>query len=155
MTYELRTNSQGMLRLVPYYNSPFEEWVLVHIKDLVSSPPPPGTLLVALGRSRFLGNEGEPLKSIWCEEPITDAGTNSRFGIVGVTRNQYGTPVGGCDVLCFLTATDVLVSQVTSDVNTGHFNVPTPFFPDTHYLVAQKVGTPPINGTTINTIVAT
>ena len=79
-------------------------------------------------------------------------GAASRVGFVGVTRDQYGTPVGSCVVQLFLTATDAFIMEVTSDAS-GNFLLQSWYSPDTHYIVAYKAGSPDIFGTTVNTLV--
>jgi hypothetical protein len=78
-------------------------------------------------------------------------GATSALGIIGITRDQYGTPVGACVVQLFLTSTDALVIEGTSDAN-GNFLLTTPFT-GTHYIVAYKAASPDIFGTTVNTLV--
>lgn len=65
-----------------------------------------------------------------------NAGCNGRLGFVGVTRDQYGSPLGGCTVRCFVTATDELVSKVTSDAK-GNYIATSPYQAD-HYLVIHS-----------------
>lgn len=81
------------------------------------------------------------------------SGCNGRLAIVGVTRNAYGSAVGGCTVKIFRTNTDELLSTVISDPNTGEYTITTPYYPDGHYLVVYKSGTPDMFGTTVNTLV--
>lgn len=88
----------------------------------------------------------------WYEQVEMTSGVNSRLGISGVTRDQYGSPVGSCTVKLFRTADDSLISQIVSDANSGAFLLSTPFFPDTHYVVAHKTGVPGIAGATGNTL---
>lgn len=78
-------------------------------------------------------------------------GSTSALGIIGVTRDQYGTPVGSCVVQLFLTSTDALVIEGTSDVS-GNFLLTTPFTGQ-HFIVAYKATAPDIFGTTVNTLV--
>lgn len=79
-------------------------------------------------------------------------GAASRVGFVGVTRDQYGAPTGGCVVQLFLTATDAFIMEVTSDAS-GNFLLQSWYSPDAHYIVAYKAGSPDIFGTTVNTLV--
>jgi hypothetical protein len=85
--------------------------------------------------------------------PTPASGCIARLGITGITRDQFGSPVGACTVKLFRTSTDELVSQVISDAN-GVYLITTPYHPDAHYLVVYKVGSPDIFGTTVNTIIA-
>lgn len=79
------------------------------------------------------------------------AGAVSLFGVTGVTRDVYGSPLGGCTVKIFRTSDDVLVSSIVSDP-LGAFTVTTPYYPDTHYLVTYKTGSPDTFGSSVNTI---
>ena len=86
----------------------------------------------------------------WYQEPWVHSGCNGRLGFVGYTRDAYGSPVGGCTVRCFNTATNELVSSVESDAN-GFYIATTPYG-DAHYLVVHKSGTPEIAGASISTL---
>lgn len=78
-------------------------------------------------------------------------GVSSMLGIIGVTRDQFGTPVGSCTVQLFLTSNDQLMYEGTSDAN-GNFNALTTSTGQ-HYVVAYKATAPDIFGTTVNTLV--
>jgi len=76
------------------------------------------------------------------------------LGIIsGVTVDQFWQPLGGCRVLAFTTATNTLIGQTTSDPVTGAYSLPVPRGV-THFLVAYKVGSPDLSGTTVNTLIA-
>lgn len=77
-------------------------------------------------------------------------GTNGRLAFVGVTRDQYGSPLGGCTVRCFRTIGNELVSTVVSDAN-GNYVATTPYA-DGHYLVVHKAGPPDIAGASVTTL---
>ena len=79
-------------------------------------------------------------------------GAGSRVGFVGVTRDQYGAPLGSCVVQLFRTADDLFIMEVTSDSN-GNFLLQSWYTPDTHYIVAYKAGSTDVFGTTLNTLV--
>jgi len=106
-------------------------------------------------RSLLPGSEGElfPLtglrNNVWLA-----SGSSSRFGIVGVTRDAYGSVLPSVTCKLFLTSTDVLLDQVISDANSGGYLLSTPFYPNDHYVVFYKVGTPDVCGTTVNTLIA-
>jgi hypothetical protein len=89
----------------------------------------------------------------WYELPEITRGTNSRFGIAGVTRDQYGSVIVSCTVKLFKTSDDSLVSQIVSDANNGSYLLSTPYYPDTHYIVATKSGSPDVAGATVNTLI--
>jgi hypothetical protein len=80
------------------------------------------------------------------------AGAASRVGFVGVTRDQFGAPVGGCVVQLFRTSDDLFIMEITSDAS-GNFLLQSWYSPDAHYIVAYKAGSPDIFGTTVNTLV--
>jgi hypothetical protein len=80
------------------------------------------------------------------------AGAASRVGFVGITRDQYGAPVGSCVVQLFRTSNDLFIMEITSDAS-GNFLLQSWYSPDTHYIVAYKAGSPDIFGTTVNTLV--
>jgi hypothetical protein len=80
------------------------------------------------------------------------AGASSRYGFIGVTRDQYGTAVGSCAVKLYRTSDDALMDSTTSDPS-GNFLLSTAYYPDTHYIVAHKTGSPDIDGVTPNTLI--
>lgn len=92
--------------------------------------------------------------------PELYSGAISKMAFTGVTRDVYGSILGGCIVKLYKTANigfpgtkDTLLDETTSDVTTGVFVVYTPYHPDTHYLVSYKVGSPDVEGTTVNTLI--
>lgn len=108
------------------------------------------------GNRGFVGDLGADvgiLLPVWRKllRRIT-AGAASRVGFVGVTRDQFGAPVGGCVVQLFRTSDDLFIMQQTSDSD-GNFLLQSWYSPDTHYIVAYKAGSPDIFGTTVNTLV--
>jgi len=108
-------------------------------------------------RSGFMGGGGADvamLQSVawgWYDQA---AGAASRFGFVGVTRDSLGSPIGGCTVLLFRTSDNVLQDTTTSDAD-GRFLLNTAYYPDAHFLVVRKTGTPNVSGATDGTQVAT
>lgn len=76
-------------------------------------------------------------RNTWWGEPWLLGGSNGRLGFVGVTRDQYGSPLGGCTVRCFVTSTDELVARVTSDAN-GNFIATTPYGGIAHYMTIHS-----------------
>jgi hypothetical protein len=91
-------------------------------------------------------------ESLYYEWPEITSGANGRYGFAGVTRDLYGSPLGGCVVKLFLTADDSKVDQVISD-SLGNFLITTPFYPNTHYMVTYKAGIPDVTGATVNTLI--
>lgn len=79
-------------------------------------------------------------------------GTISRYGVVGVTRDVNNSPISGVTVKLYRTSTDEVVSTQVSDA-AGNFTVTTPYYPDAHYVVMYKTGTPDIFCTTVNTLI--
>ena len=78
-------------------------------------------------------------------------GTTSRYGVIGVTRDVNGSPLGGVTVKLYRTSTDEMVASIVSDP-VGNYTITTPYYPDPHYLVMYKSGFPDVFGTTVNTI---
>ena len=79
-------------------------------------------------------------------------GSNSRFGVQGVTRDVWNAPLGGVLVKLFRTSDDLKVDQIVSDPD-GNYLVSTPYYPDAHYIVEYKVGSPDVFGTSVNTLI--
>jgi hypothetical protein len=75
------------------------------------------------------------------------------FALTGITKDSGGSPLGSCVVKVYLTATDVELLSTTSDAS-GNYSF---FLPaatvGTYYVVAYKVGSPDVSGTTVNTLV--
>lgn len=80
-------------------------------------------------------------------------GASSRFGFVGVTRDQWGSPLRGCTVKLFRTSNDVKLDETVSDANTGAFLLNTAYYPDAHYIITVKAGSPSVQGITVNTLI--
>lgn len=78
------------------------------------------------------------------------AGQNGRLAFVGVTRDAYGSPIGGATVRCFRAATDELTAIVTSDP-AGNYIATTPYY-EAHYLVVHKSGSPDVAGASVATL---
>lgn len=68
--------------------------------------------------------------------PRIERGANGRLAFVGYTRDQYGSPLGGCTVRCYRASTEELVSKVTSDANGLYFA--TSPYNDAHFLVIHN-----------------
>lgn len=99
-------------------------------------------------------NDGSIQGAIWFQEPDIVAGASSRFGFVGVTRDQYGSPLGGVSLKLFRTSDNLLIDSTTSGP-TGNYLLNTAFYPDPHYIVAHKSGSPDVDGVTVNTLIGT
>lgn len=105
-------------------------------------------------RSCLLGDaDGEDLLSPMTRwgERWTVSGATGRLSFVGITRDSYGSPLGGCTVRCFRSSTDELVSKVVSDAN-GYYVATTPYA-EGHYLTIHKTGPPDVSGASIETLI--
>lgn len=119
-------------------------------------------------RSDFTGNTtgvaSEILGATWRDKTELiqpcGGGSSSRMAIFGTCRDVYGTPVVGAVVKLFKTLNtptpgkDVLLDEVVSDGN-GNYTVTTPYYPDTHYIVEYKTGSPDIFGSSRNDLIGT
>jgi hypothetical protein len=83
-------------------------------------------------------------------DPYPVSGCNGRLAFNGVTRDQYGSPLGGCTVRCYRTSTHELQSVVTSDANGAY--IATSPYGDSHFLVVHGTG---VAGASIDTVVPT
>jgi hypothetical protein len=102
---------------------------------------------------------GEWQKAVWWGRPEFSSGAVSRWAFTGVTRDGYGSALGGMTVKLFKTVgggspdlKDVKIDETTSDTS-GNFTVYSSYYPDTHYIVTFKSGTPNIQGVTANTLI--
>jgi hypothetical protein len=111
--------------------------------------PNSGGMVQDTGLSDVRGQFESPSQRIW---PIAGA-ANGRLSFVGVTRDQYGSAIGGCTVRCFRVSTNELTSQVISDASTGAFTITTPYN-DAHFLTVHLTSTPNIAGATVDTLIA-
>ena len=130
---------------------PGVEWTyLGPIIDDQRNPWWPGGATMGFGDSSV---DFSVQQSLWYGLPDTTRGCLGRFGVVGVTRDSYGSPLGGVTVKLYQTSSDLMVASVVSDP-LGNYTVTTPFYPDQHYLVFYKSGSPDVFGTSVNTLVA-
>lgn len=108
-----------------------------------------------LGGGALLGDGGDVnvMNPAYWEPPEVTRGCSSRWGVIGVARDQYGSIIVGMTMKLYRTSTDEMVSTIVSDGN-GAYLLTTPYYPDAHYIVGYKAGFPDIYGTTVNTIVA-
>lgn len=114
------------------------------------------------GGSGLIGNQGTDwgmtgitgtaTGGLFWEQIEITRGANGRFLVTGVSRDQYGSPIASCTVRLFHTSDNILQDTQTSDAS-GNFTVSTPYYPDTHYIVAYKSGSPDVEGTTVNTLI--
>lgn len=73
--------------------------------------------------------------------------------IAGVTKNSVGIILGSCVVKLYRTSDDVEVQTTTSDASTGAYSFTVLNTSTAYYIVAYKVGSPDVAGTTVNTLV--
>lgn len=102
---------------------------------------------------------GEWSKAVWYGRPELSSGAVSRYAFTGVTRDAYGSALGAVTVKLFKTVgggnpdlKDVKIDETTSDAS-GNYTLYTYYYPDTHYIVSYKTGTPDVQGTTVNTLI--
>ena len=103
------------------------------------------------GVNGFQGDSETVTSNSYWGLPDPQGGANFRYGVIGVTRDVNGTPLGGVTVKLYRTSTDEMVSAQVSDP-VGNFLCSTPYYPDTHYLVTYKAGFPDVFATTVNTL---
>lgn len=89
---------------------------------------------------------------VWWDMPWRVSGCNGRFAFAGITRDAFGTPLPGCTVRLYRTATNALQAIVTSDPYTGAYIATSPYN-DAHFLTVHKASTPPVAGATVDTLV--
>lgn len=144
---EISIEPNDMRALANAYRQTFVEFV--HTGEMGDQRTPwwPGT-------GGGMGDSGDvtPIVTLYREQPDLTRGSMTRFGVVGVTRDANGAPLGGVTVKLFHASDDTLVGSVVSDPF-GNYTVTTPFYPDPHYLVFYKAGTPDVFGTSPNTLI--
>lgn len=77
------------------------------------------------------------------------------FKIAGITKDSTGAALGNCVVEMFRTVDDVRLDRTTSTASGAFEFRSAGLAPNTYYLVAYKVGSPDVAGTTVNTLVGT
>lgn len=104
-------------------------------------------------RDCFLGSAGDGiLAPTFVDEIDLISGAMSAFGFAGVARDQFGSPIAGATVKLFRTSDDVKQDTVVCDDN-GAFTLRTSFYPDQHYIVVHKSGSPDVDGISVNTLI--
>lgn len=86
-------------------------------------------------------------QAAWFGLPWPVSGCNGRLSFVGVTRDQYGSPIANCTVRCYLVSTGELISRVFSDTN-GAFTITSPYSAP-HFLTTHSTG---VAGATLDTL---
>lgn len=72
--------------------------------------------------------------------------------IFGITKDSAGAVLADCTVDLFRTADDLLVDSMVSD-GSGNYEFRSTSLSTLYYIVAYKVGSPDVAGTTVNTLV--
>lgn len=103
------------------------------------------------GNKGFVGDGSTDygmIEAVWSRSPARIAqGAASRVGFVGVTRDQYGAPLGGVTCSLFRTATREWIMDIVSDAG-GNFLLQSWYSPDTHFIVFYKAGAPSVYAAT-------
>jgi hypothetical protein len=79
-------------------------------------------------------------------------GAASRVGFPGITRDQYGAPLGACTVILHRTATRELVYEGVSGAD-GAFLAQSVYAGENHYIVFHKAGAVNVFGATDNNLI--
>lgn len=146
-----------MLGAVDYrrWQASFDESVLTYVEVGIASPCWSAPVFVRGGG--FIGDCA-------VDVGILDSGYRARmdnleagsasYGFVGVTRDQYGSPLGSVTVLLFRASDRLFITSTTSDAS-GNFTLATPYYPDAHFIVYQKSGSPDVQGVSVFTLIGT
>ncbi len=90
----------------------------------------------------------------WGIERADESGGATMLKITGYTRAFDGTGLPGVTVQGFLTASDSYIRDCASDL-VGFYEFYSQYAGAGHYMVAYRVGSPDVFGTTVNTLVPT
>lgn len=110
----------------------------------------PNSRGLSANASFLFGNDQFNAAPRW-QAPVEDGGSIAMKKIIGTTRDANGNPLGSCVVRGFLTTTNQFVRQMTSD-GAGYYEFCSENSGVSHYLVAYLVGSPDVEGTTVNTL---
>jgi hypothetical protein len=106
-------------------------------------------------RSSWRGNQQNAAAPQWGIGNATYRASLGAQGaaLSGVTRDNAGAALGNCVVDLMRSSDDAKIAAVTSDAsgNFAFYVLP----PGPYYLVAYKVGSPDVAGTTVNTLTPT
>lgn len=127
------------------------------VLDMVAVPASCASAPAWVRRGGFVGDLGADVGILapWCA-PLRDrleAGAYS-YAFVGVTRDQYGSPLGSVNLRLFRASDSLLVTTGTSDP-AGNFSLVTPYYPNAHFIVYQKTGAPDVQGVSVWTLIGT
>lgn len=109
-------------------------------------------------RSRMVGQgdvAGEPIAPQppqWWGVMPEEGGTQSMPAIRGFALDANGDPIEGATIEGFVTATDLHVGRETTTKVDGSYELRTTYPGQQHYIVATKVGSPTVAGTTVKTL---
>ena len=78
--------------------------------------------------------------------------SDKSYKITGITKDSTGAALGNCVVDLFYTLNDVLVGKTESDASGNFTFLVGPSL--SCYIVAYKVGSPDVSGTSVNTLIA-
>jgi hypothetical protein len=108
------------------------------------------------GNRGFIGDQSTDVsiqEAVWGRRLKRFAiGCASRVGFVGVSFDQFGTPLAGVTCSLFRTSTREWIMDVISGSD-GTFFLQSWYSPDTHFIVFNKAGAPDVFGTTRQTLV--
>jgi hypothetical protein len=96
------------------------------------------------------GTCGDLINAVWFDQPDVVTGHAFGFGFVGISRDQYGSPLGGVTMKLFHTVDNALVDVEVSDA-AGNYTLITPFL-DAHYIVAHKTASL-VSGATLDNLI--
>jgi hypothetical protein len=108
----------------------------------------PGAAGLSTDAGGVLGDILNPIKR---EPPEYISGQSTRWGITGIARDVYGSPLANVELTLFKTDDDTKQDQKFSDAF-GGYTLTTPYY-QAHYIVAYKTGSPDITGTSVNTLI--
>jgi hypothetical protein len=97
-----------------------------------------------------MGEDNAGLSGVWEVPPAYSLGTFRPYFFRGTCTDQYSNPLGGAVIKAYLTSSDLMVGQTTSDSN-GNYQCPTFYSGQNHYLVSTIVSGN-LAGVTINTL---
>lgn len=143
-------------RLVPNYQAIRKE--RDRISERASATQYPGGYATAFwpGNRGFIGDQATDValqEPIW-SRPLARLGHGeaSRVGFPGITRDQYGAPLGSCTVVLHRTSTREFVHEMVSDAN-GVFLSQSVYAGEGHYIWFHKAGSVNVYGATDNNLI--
>jgi hypothetical protein len=108
------------------------------------------------GNRGFVGAQGADVgvqDATWARRmERTGHGMASRVGFPGITRDQFGAPLGECTVILHRTSTREYVYSGVSDTS-GAFLAQSVYAGEGHYIVFHKAGAINVYGATDNNLV--